>query len=54
MDIDFSAFFKRHIDGNEIIPVGDYFDIGQLMLSEIGAPIEGENQRILADMLMLE
>ena len=54
MDIDFSVFFKRHIDGNEIIPVGDYFDIGQLMLSEIGAPIEGENQQILADMLMLE
>ena len=53
MNIDFSAFFERHIDGNEIIPVGDYFDMGQLMLSEIGAPIDGEDQKILADMLNL-
>lgn len=54
MNIDFSAFFERYIDGNEIMPVGNYFDMGQLMLSEIGASIEGSNQKYLAEMLMLE
>jgi len=54
MNLDFSAFFDRHIFGSEIMPVGDYFDIGELMLNEIGVPINGQNQQVLANMLMVK
>ena len=51
MALDFSPFFERYIYGNEVIPVGNYFDIGMLMF---GAPIESKNQQVLANMLTFE
>lgn len=51
---DFSDFFERYIYGNEVIPVGSYFDIGRLMLNEIGAPIGEKEQQILQEMLTFE
>lgn len=52
--IDFSHFFKQYIYGSEIIPVGNYFDIGWLIFNEIGAPIGGKEQQSLADMLTFD
>ena len=52
--LDFSSFFERHIDGNEVILVGDYFDFGMLTFSEFGVPIKGINQQVLHDMLDFE
>ena len=54
MKLDFDTFFEKYIYGNSIIPIGDYFDIGQLMFAEFGAPIDGTNQQILAEMLQVE
>ena len=55
MKLDFSEFFKRYVYTENIIPVGDYFDLGMLKLADAGVvPLNGKNQKILANMLMLE
>lgn len=51
MNLDFDQFFERHVYGNQIIPVGQYFDIGALSLSQRGKPITEERQKVLFDML---
>jgi len=51
--VDFTAFFEKHIDGSEIIPIGSYFDIGMLELfNQYGVEVTDENQRVLKKMLM--
>jgi len=53
--IDFTTFFKRYVDGLEIIPVGSFFDIGMLeIFYQYGLEIEGENQKVLRDMLTFD
>ena len=55
MGLDFNGFFKRHIHGNQIIPVGRYFDIGRLNFSQqFGIPISDHEQQVLSDMLTFE
>jgi len=53
--VDFTAFFEKHIDGSEIIPIGSYFDIGMLELfNQYGVEVTDENQRVLKKMLMFK
>ena len=55
MGLDLGDFFERYIDGNQIIPVGRYFDIGELIFSkQSGRSISANNQQVLADMLTFE
>lgn len=52
---DYSQFFDDYIDGTEIIPVGSFFDIGRLGLSQkFGLDVEDPNQVILLEMLTFE
>lgn len=53
--IDFTVFFKRYIEGSEIIPIGAYFDIGMLeIFNQYGVEVKDENQRVLMEMLTFD
>ena len=55
MKLDLNDFFKRYIYNENIIPVGNYFDLGILKLTNAGiVPLKGTNQEILANMLMFQ
>ena len=52
---DYTQFFDDYVDGKKIIPVGAYFDIGWLGISQqLGFDVEDPKQKVLLDMLTFE
>jgi len=53
--VDVSDFLQKHINGNEIIPVGTYFDFGMLVLmTKLEVEITSEEQLVLKEMLTFD
>ena len=51
MGLDFSDFFKHYINGKQIIPVGHYFNMGDLSFDRL---LGKNSQPVLSDMLYLK